>query len=74
MNNRPFFNVHSPALRDMLGVEDVRSVKARLKKIGVELYGSGKDSYIITEEVIDSLRKNKKGGVYVSKNPANNFI
>lgn len=68
MTDRPFFNVHSSALRDMLGVEDVRSVRAKIKKIGVEIYGSGKDSYIVTEEVIEALR-GKKHVTHVSYQP-----
>lgn len=56
----PFFNIYSKALHEALGVEDMRSVKSRLKNIGVKIYGSEKDSYIICEEVVPALRNGDK--------------
>lgn len=56
----PFYNIYSKALHEILGVEDMRSVRKRIENIGVKIYGTGKDSYIICEDVIQVLRNAEK--------------
>ena len=59
----------------MLGVKDVRSIQSRIREIGVPVYSKGKNSYIITEELLLALKKeDKKGYIYTPKNKANDFF
>lgn len=66
----PLYNIYSKALHEVLGVKDMRSVRIRINNIGVKIYGSGKDSYIICEEVVQALRNKDKprySSTYISK-------
>jgi hypothetical protein len=58
----PFYEIRSEALKQMLGVKDKRSILKKLDEIGVQIRHKGKSKYVITEEVINSLRESNDIG------------
>ena len=67
----PFFNIRSKLLKDILGVKDMRSVKAQLNAIGVRIRWKGKHGYIISEERIQALGDKRTSTRYHSSDPKN---
>lgn len=56
-NYYPFFEIKSPALCEMLGVTDKRTILARLEELGVQIRCRGKNKYILTEDILQALKE-----------------
>lgn len=73
MQYPPFYNILSRSLHILLGVEDIRTVRKRIEELGVQIYGEGKNSYIITEEVITAIRSKDNSNISRVYTPKGSF-
>lgn len=73
MQYPPFYNIFSNSLHLLLGVEDIRSVRKKLEDLGAQIYGEGKNSYIITEEVITAIRSKDNSNISRVYTPKGSF-
>ncbi len=72
---KPFYNITCDELASMLDVKQKVSVISRIKEIGAPIHGAGKNFYVITEELLVALRKEKKNAyIYQPKNKVNDFF